>query len=72
MKKYKVEKSLFPEGEATYLVVAYSISEYGRNIQRVFKGRYKDCIKRKKELEEYETRTKTSSKRWIRSCLISM
>lgn len=62
MKKYKVEKSMFPENEKTHLVVLYSMSEYGRNIQRVFKGRYKDCIKRKKELEEYETRTKASSK----------
>lgn len=62
MKKYKVEKSMFPENEKTHLVVLYSMSEYGRNIQRVFKGRYQECVNRKKELEEYEKRTKASSK----------
>ena len=50
--KYKVEKSEYPEGNKTQLVVMYKTSEHGYNIQRVFKGTYKECIEKSKELKE--------------------
>lgn len=52
MIKYKVEKSNYPEGSNKYLVVKYTTSKYGMNIQRVFKGTYKECLEKSKELKE--------------------
>lgn len=49
--KYKVERSKFPERNKTHLVFRYSVSSHGYNIKRVFKGTYKECIDKKKELE---------------------
>lgn len=49
--KYKVERSNYPEDNKTHLVVRYSVSSHGYNIQRVFKGTYKECVNKKKELE---------------------
>lgn len=51
MKKYKIEKSIFPEGKNTHLVVMYSTSEHGYNYQRVFKGSREECKIKKEELE---------------------
>lgn len=47
---YKVEKSKYPEDNKTHLVIRYSTSQYGINYQRVFKGTYKECIMKAKEL----------------------
>ena len=49
--KYKVERSKYPEGNKNHLVFRYSVSSHGYNIKRVFKGTYKECIDKKKELE---------------------
>ena len=49
--KYKVERSKYPEDNKTHLVVRYSVSSHGYNIQRVFKGTYKECVNKKKELK---------------------
>lgn len=43
MKKYKIEKSKYPEDKNTHLVFMYSDSKYGCNIQRIFKGSHKEC-----------------------------
>lgn len=51
MKKLKIEKSLFPEGNKTHLVVLYSLTEYGIGTKRIFKGTYNECKEYKKELE---------------------
>lgn len=51
MKKLKIEKSLFPEGKKTHLVVLYSLTEYGIGTKRIFKGSYDECKEYKKELE---------------------
>ena len=53
-KKYKVEKSEFPEDNKTHLVVMYSNTMYGVNYQRVFKGTYKECVAKKEELTAEE------------------
>lgn len=54
MKKYKVEKSKFPEGNKTHLVILDAHSEHGYNYQRVFKGSYKECLEEKRRREEIE------------------
>lgn len=41
--KYKIEKSDFPEGEKTHLVVRYSATPHGYGYGRVFKGTYQEC-----------------------------
>ena len=46
--KYKIEKSEFPEGDKTHLVVRYSATPHGYGYGRVFKGSYQEC---KKQLE---------------------
>ncbi|MBO7080019.1 MAG: hypothetical protein J6W64_09455 [Bacilli bacterium] len=51
MKKLKIEKSLYPEGNKTHLVVLYSLTEYGIGTKRIFKGSYDECKEYKKELE---------------------
>ena len=48
--KYKVERSKYPERNKTHLVFRYSVSSHGYNIKRVFKGTYKECIEKAKEL----------------------
>lgn len=50
IKEFKVEKSQFPEGKETHLVVIYSKSEHGINFQRVFKGTKAECEKEKNRL----------------------
>lgn len=52
MKRLKIEKSLYPDGEKTHLVNLISETKRGCNSRRIFKGTYKECRKFKKELEE--------------------
>lgn len=48
----RVEKSLYPEGENTHILVLESSTEHGWNFEGIFKGTKKECIEKKKELEE--------------------
>lgn len=54
--KYKIERSEFPEGDKTHLIIRYSSTPHGYGYGRVFKGSYKDCKieldKLNKRLEE--------------------
>ena len=53
MRKYKIEKSLYPDDKNIYLVVRYSETKGGLSIGRVFKGTYKECLEYKdKRLNE--------------------
>lgn len=52
--KYKVERSKYPEGNKTHIVFRYSVSNHGYNIKRVFKGTYKECIEKARELNGTE------------------
>ena len=52
--KYKVERSKFPERNKTHLVFRYSVSSHGYNIKRVFKGTYKECIEKARELNRID------------------
>lgn len=55
IREFKVEKSQFPEGDKKWLVVMYSKSEHGYNIQIVFKGTKAECEEeRKRRMEEYK------------------
>lgn len=54
IRKFKVEKSQYPEDAKTHLVIMKSNSKYGINYQRVFKGTWKECVAKKKEFEELE------------------
>lgn len=49
--KLKVEKSEFPDEEGTHLLVQHSVSNHGYGYRRLFKGTYKECLEKKKELE---------------------
>lgn len=50
--KLKIEKSEFPDEEGTHLVVQYTATEHGYGYRRLFKGTYKECMEKKKELED--------------------
>ena len=47
--EYRVEKSNFPEGNKTHLVVKYSKTPRGYGYGRVFKGTFKECQKYRDE-----------------------
>lgn len=57
---YKIERSEFPEGDKTHLIIMHSASEGqgfgGFCYKRIFKGSYKECKveldRLNKELEE--------------------
>lgn len=50
MIKLKIEKSNFPEGEKTHILVKYNIKENSINIGRIFKGSYSECLNKRREL----------------------
>lgn len=52
MKKYKIKKSLFPDGNKKYVVEGRSLTKYGICEGRLFKGTYDEC---KKFIEEKES-----------------
>ena len=49
-KEFVIEKSKYPEDNAKYVLYYHIESKYGSNWRRVFKGNYKECINRRKEL----------------------
>lgn len=51
-KNFVIEKSRYPEGKATHLVVMKSFTEHGMNEQRIFKGTYEECKNEKKRIED--------------------
>lgn len=59
----RVEKSLYPEGENTHILVLESSTEHGWNFEGIFKGTKKECIEKKKELEGLENDTKGNMER---------
>lgn len=47
-----IEKSKYPEEENTHILVLESSTEHGWNYEGIFKGTKKECMEKKKELEE--------------------
>lgn len=47
-----IEKSKYPEEENTHILVLESSTEHGWNYEGIFKGTRKECMEKKKELEE--------------------
>lgn len=50
--KYRVEKSREPNDEGTHIVLHETESLCGFGFQKVFKGSYKECCLKKKQLEK--------------------
>lgn len=50
--RLKVEPSKLPEGNKTHILVLESQTVHGWNFQRIFKGTRRECLEKKKELEE--------------------
>lgn len=48
--RFKVEPSKYPDIEGTHIIFRYYQTKYGLNISRVFKGTYKECLLKLKEL----------------------
>ena len=49
--RFKVQKSLEPDEEGTHIVVSETESEHGYGYRRLFKGKYQECIEKKREME---------------------
>lgn len=52
MKKLKIEKSHYPDGEKDHLIVLYSNTKYGRGFKRLFKGTKDECEREFKILND--------------------
>lgn len=65
--KLKIEKSEFPDEEGTHLLVQYTATEHGYGYRRLFKGTYKECIDKKKELEDSKNGAKRKNTRILRT-----
>ncbi len=50
MNKYVIQKSKEPDDEGDYVLFHETSSKRGMNCQRVFKGTYKECLERKREI----------------------
>ena len=50
-KKLKIEKSLNPDETGTHILFLHNITKHGENWRRIFKGKHKDCLILKRELE---------------------
>lgn len=59
----KVEKSNYPEGEKTHILVMESSTNRGFNYQRIFKGTKEECIQKKNEIEGTKTKIKRRVKK---------
>lgn len=64
IKNFKIEKSQFPEEKKKWLVMMYSKTKNGMNVQRVFKGTKAECEEeRKRRMEEYQNGRSSSERR---------
>ena len=49
MEKIKVERSLYPEGTKTHIVLLFTETKGGCGVRGLFKGSFKECQNYKKE-----------------------
>lgn len=49
-KEFVIEKSRYPEEDGKYVLFYHIETKHASNWRRIFKGKYRDCIKFRNEL----------------------